>query len=114
MDDIWEVLIMGDENNIIAKINKATALFSAKKITEDQFSAKMMEIEDKNEFGIEISVIMKDYKHGHESWGWGGEAKIILWDWGGQVSNSFATENVNRCKEIADLLCKAMNEGGFK
>ncbi len=32
------------------------------------------------EISVEISVIRKDNKFGHESWGWGHSAKIILFD----------------------------------
>ena len=61
------------------------------------------------EFGLEISVIKKDNEHGHESYGYGGVDKIILWTTDSVAGNEMYTGDIQWCKDIAQLLCNCMN-----
>lgn len=68
-------------------------------------------ISERNDF--EISVIKKDNKLGHESWGWSGKDKIILFDSQG-INNSGLdiSEEYDRyfMIDIANKLCEVMNK----
>lgn len=114
MKDKWEVLVMGDSgpsSNIFEEVAKIKALYAESKITEDEEEDRISELEDKDdEFGLEISVIRKDNEHGHNSYGWGDEDKIILWDSQGITGNSMYTGNIQWCKDVAQLLCDKMNK----
>lgn len=113
----WEVLIMGDEyndDNIFEEVTKINDLISKSKITDEEADKMISGIEDKDgEFGLEIAVIRKDYKHGHESYGWGGQDKIILWDSGGVVGNDMYTGDIHWCRKVAELLCDSMNKNNM-
>ena len=63
------------------------------------------------EGGYELSVIRKDNKLGHESWGWGDEDKIILFDneIGGNDLNPCNSSQIAFAKRAAFLLCEALN-----
>jgi len=113
----WEVLVMGasfESENIFKEVAELDSLHEKGKITERELEDKIEELEDRDEeFGLEISVIKKDNRHGHESYGCGEEDKIILWDSGGSVGNSMYTGNVVWCKKVAELLCDSMNKEGM-
>jgi hypothetical protein len=113
-EDKWEVLIMGDEYNdddLFEEIAKINDLLFKSEITDDEADKMVSAIEDKDdEFGLEISVIRKDYEHGHESYGWGGQDKIILWDSGGVAGNEMYTGDIHWCRKAAQLLCDNMNK----
>lgn len=106
---------VGYENeNIFEKVAKLNSLHEKGKITEEELEDRIDELEEEDdEFGLEISVIKKDNKHGHESWGWGDEDKIILWDSSGNISNEMYTGNIVWCKKVAELLCNSMNKEGM-
>ena len=60
---------------------------------------------------FELSVIRKDNKFGHDSWGWGGLDKIILFGTG-IGENSPPKLNITTVKfmqNAADKLCEALN-----
>ena len=57
-------------------------------------------IKDADDLEFEVSVIRKDNEHGHVSWGWPGDNKIII----GVGSLKFALK-------AAHQLCSALNEG---
>jgi len=112
----WEVLIMGntfESKDIFKQVEKLHLLFGDSKITKKEVRHKIRELENRDdEFGLEISVIRKDNRHGHDSYGWGNENKIILWDSGGSVGNSMDTYSILWCKKIAELQCDSMNKKG--
>lgn len=67
--------------------------------------------DDPNEY--EISVIRKDNKQGHESMGWGGRNKIILFD--GYFGNTYGLNILNKSDkkfmlDVANKLCEVMNK----
>jgi hypothetical protein len=68
---------------------------------------------DKNgDTQFELSVIKKDNKHGHDSWGWGNLDKIILFTSDGTNLLGYpCEEEVVYMKYVASLLCKALNNG---
>lgn len=117
MADKWEVLIMGDtceSADIFKKVAKIEALRIESKITEEKADKEISRLEDRDEeFGLEISVIKKDNEHGHESYGWGGVDKIILWTTDGVVGNEMYTGDIGWCKNVAQLLCNSMNKNNM-
>lgn len=89
MKNKWEVMLKGNMNE--------------KGLDLDDF--------EEEEFGFELSVIRKNNKHGHDSWGWGDENKIILFGTG-LGENSLPEEDVKAvkfAKRIAQLLCDVLN-----
>ena len=109
----WEVLIKGDF------IDHETAYHDAVNKEEEKLGRNLTEKEDdvileKHEYGdngYEISVIRKDNEHGHASWGWGGEDKIILFsDSLGGNHLDYSTESEAFAKKVAHKLCDALNE----
>jgi len=59
----------------------------------------------------EISVIKKGNKLGHESWGWGGKDKIIIFD--NQTCNTYGLDIFNEgfMLSVANKFCDALNNG---
>ena len=112
----WEVLIDGVEcesTDIFEQVEKINSLLDGAKITEKEAERRISELEERDEeFGLEISVIRKDNIHGHESWGWGDETKIILWS-SGDTSNEMSTNNILWCRKVAELLCDSMNKNNM-
>jgi hypothetical protein len=53
---------------------------------------------------IEISVIAKNNKHGHRSWGWPDTNKIILLD--GSIQGK---DDLDWTINVAKILCNALN-----
>ena len=117
MTKTWEVLVMGadfESHDIFEQVAKLNLLHEKGKITEEEYEKGIDNLEDRDdEFGLEISVIKKSDKHGHDSYGWGGESKIILWASNGIMSNSMFTGNIVWCKKVAELLCDSMNKKGM-
>jgi hypothetical protein len=117
MKNKWEVLVMGDSgpsSNIFEEVAKIKTLYAESKITEDEEEDRISGLEDRTEeFGLEISVIKIDNEHGHESYDWGDEDKIILWDSQGIAGNEMYTGNIQWCKDVAQLLCDKMNENNM-
>ena len=116
----WEVLIQGNNSESkdifeqIEKVNTAALLKGPSRISEEEAEKRIEVLEERDdEFGLEISVIRKDNEHGHESYGCGGENKIILWDSSGTCSNEMYTGSIGWCKQVAELLCEAMNKKGM-
>ena len=114
MKDLWEVLIQGNDyesSDIFEQVAKTNALYLEGKITDEEYEGTIDDLEDRDdEFILEISVIKKDNKHGHRSYGWGGEDKIILWDSSGGVGNRMFTGNIIWCKKVAEQLCDNLNK----
>jgi len=87
--DKWEVLLKMDDNNKSGIPKKAYTISDA----------------DLEEMDLELSVIKADNKHGHNSWGWNGDDKIILLD-----------ESLDTRKElewwlkVAEILKNGMNK----
>ncbi len=117
MAKVWEILIMGadfESHDIFEQVTRLNLLHEKGEITEKEYDKEIDKLEDRDdEFALEISVIKKDNKHGHNSYGWGGESKIILWDSSGAISNSMFTGNIVWCKKVAELLCDNMNKKGM-
>jgi len=115
--DIWEVLVLGatfESKNIFKEVKEINTLYNMSEITEKEASKRVHDLEKRDsEFGLEISVIKENNKFGHESYGWGGTNKIILWDTDGVVGNEMYTCDINWCKSVAQLLCDSMNKKGM-
>lgn len=114
IENKWEVLVMGNNgpsSDIFEQVAKIKTLCYKSEITEEEAEDRIDELEDRDdEFGLEISVIKKDNEHGHESYGWGDEDKIILWDSSGSAGNEMYTGNIQWCRKVAELLCDYMNK----
>ena len=123
--------------SIIAHIKKFKEQLSKGEIDKNRYSEIVNLIEDALQFGniyeepdnderevyeklgianliddastMEISVIKKDNKHGHESYGWGGGNKIILFNVCESGSNTINIDDLEEALKIANLLCDAMN-----
>ena len=59
---------------------------------------------------FELSVIRKSNLHGHDSWGWGDENKIILFDTGlgGNDLNPGTKKQIKFAKQVAKILCEGL------
>jgi hypothetical protein len=116
-DNVWEVLVKGatcESADIFEKVAELNLLREKGKIKEEKFWDRIEELEDRDEeFSLEISVIKKDNEHGHESYGYGDENKIILWSTDGSAGNEMSTEDVHWCKNVAQLLCDSMNKNNM-
>jgi hypothetical protein len=64
----------------------------------------------KNDDDYEVSVIKKYNIIGHETWGYGGADKIILWPY--DCTNSFEmnVSDIDFMLDVANKLCKLMND----
>jgi hypothetical protein len=93
----WEVFIQGplsDEEAIEEVINRELCPECA---NDKEY------LEEVKYREAEISVILKNNKHGHSSYGWGGEDKIIIGEYiGGKESFEFF-------KHCAKILCDGLN-----
>ena len=58
----------------------------------------------------EISVIKKDNKHGHDSWGWGGGDKIVLFDNSYVNTHGLDISDKEFMINVANALCIVMNK----
>jgi hypothetical protein len=58
--------------------------------------------------GHELSVIRKDDRHGHLSWGWGGPSKIILFS-SGTGGNMLGANDQALAMDCARILCDGLN-----
>lgn len=56
--------------------------------------------------GLEISVIRKNYRHGFDSWGWGGTDKIILFD----ANEAETVADIEWMKKVAETTADALNK----
>jgi hypothetical protein len=81
-EGVWEVLIKGEA------------------VTEDSE-------DDDSEAGFEISLVRPDNKHGHDSWGWSGDDKIILFDYNGVCGSQ--TARFDEAVEFANRVCTMLN-----
>ena len=61
--------------------------------------------------GYEVSVLKCDNRHGHESWGWGGPDKIIMFSngVGGNELNPRTDDAIHFALDAAQKLCDALN-----
>jgi hypothetical protein len=64
----WEVLVKYNNDNSIGN----------NVLPKDVPNKYLYELEDKGIEAYEVSVIRSNNKHGHNSWGWDDEDKIIL------------------------------------
>jgi len=55
---------------------------------------------------IEISVVRENDKHGQESYGWGGDDKIILFN---DPGHAVTQEDMDWYQKVAEAVCKALN-----
>jgi len=111
--DVWEVHIDGDfidhETLFHEAVDKKEKELK-RDLEEDEYEALLKEHEY-GDNGYEVSVIKKDNEHGHNSWGWGGCDKIILFGTGlGQNDLDYSPESEAFAKKVAELLCDALNK----
>ncbi len=92
----WEPLIM-------TEILRADLISGA----YEEIDIKDTTEEEIEESSFEISVIRKNNKHAHESWGWGGNDKIILFD---EIESK---QNYDWAIKIANTIAKALNKEGL-
>jgi hypothetical protein len=64
--------------------------------------------------GWEISVVKKDNKHGHDSYGWFGEDKIMVGECGYPCSRAVAKYLWEQQMNIAHELTTLLNKGILK
>lgn len=115
MKNKWEVLVMGadyNDSDIFEQVAKIKTLYNKSEITEEEAENIIEELEEDG-VDLEISVIKVNNEHGHASYGWGGEDKIILWDSQGTVGNQMYTGNIQWCRDVAELLCDKMNKANM-
>ena len=114
--DIWEVLIEGDFIDHEASFHEA--VFKEEErlerdLDEDEYNALLKE-HAYGENGYEVSVIKKDNRHGHNSLGWGGCDKIILFgEEIGQNQLDYSPESETFAKKVAQALCDTLNKEGI-
>lgn len=79
---------------------------------DERLPARLEDLTDKDiendtyEISLEISVIRKDYKHGFDSWGWGGTDKIILFD----ADEVETVADIEWMKKVAQTTADALNK----
>lgn len=54
----------------------------------------------------ELCVIHVSYEHGHNSWGWPNERKLLM----PEIENSRRPERIKEVLRIAAILCDALNK----
>ncbi len=94
MKSNWEVLIKNNNDNKSSKKNKTK--FPGKNFQEYEFS-----------------IIRKDFKHGHQSWGWAASSeKIVLFshDHNGTPIEPFTKEEWDKCIKLTGLFCDLINK----
>lgn len=94
-----------ESKDIFEKVEELNKLNIKSKITDEELEDRISEFEEcDDEFRLEMSVIKRYNKNGHDSYCWGDADKIILWDSNGTVCTDMYIGDTTWCKGVADLL----------
>ncbi len=93
----------------IADLKFTTRKEFEKTCKEQSLDPKDYDIHEYSE--IEISVVREDNKRGQESYGWGDDDKIILFD--GSDHEEVTREDMDWYQKVAETICKALNHEGL-
>ena len=93
-EDNWEVLARGSTKKEMEEYYRENG--------EDSEDYGLEEIQE-----VEIAIVRKNNKLGHESYGWPGKDKIILADNEVETKKDFEW-----WKKVAGILCEALNTAG--
>ena len=99
MKDKWEVLVKFDDDTKKGISKKLINILQNKNKKYNSDTAE-----------YEISVIQKDNKHGHTSWGWGDKDKIILFD---RDVSFESKQDMQWAVEVAKTLSDALNKNNL-
>lgn len=63
---------------------------------------------EEGEYPFELSVVVEN-SHGHVSWGWADDEKIMLLHGGDLNGGQYSDATIERVKRLAQILCDELN-----